>query len=170
MQDRSSTTFAKAVRAERKRLQMTQDQLAVAVGTTQQNVAGWEAGKSLPRPETFDRLVETFGPHSVVAALPPRGEIQMAYQLIEDVMVKSKGEEAVGPLTLVAQAQAADPFAILRAMHEQMLVAHRPRALHDAMLAMAPWVSEQTAPATAQQSGAAPQASSFAESPAGKAA
>lgn len=32
MQDRSSTTFAKALRAERKRIEMTQDQLALNLG------------------------------------------------------------------------------------------------------------------------------------------
>ncbi len=81
--DKTTITFAKAVRAERKRLCMTQDQLALAVGTTQQNVAGWEASKSLPRPDIFDNLVEVFGPDSVVAGLPPRGQIQLTNQATE---------------------------------------------------------------------------------------
>ena len=70
-----STTFAKAVKLERNRLELTQTQLADAVGTTQQNVAGWERGKSLPKTPTWERLVELFGKDSIIAALPPRGEI-----------------------------------------------------------------------------------------------
>lgn len=70
-----STTFAKAIKLERNRLELTQTQLADAVGTTQQNVAGWERGKSLPKTPTWERLVELFGKDSIIAALPPRGEI-----------------------------------------------------------------------------------------------
>ena len=75
MEAKKSTTFAKAVKLERLRLELTQTQLADAVGTTQQNVAGWESSKSLPKTPTWERLVELFGKNSPVAALPPRGEI-----------------------------------------------------------------------------------------------
>lgn len=82
MDEQGKTTFGKAVYSERKRMEMTQAQLAAAVGTTQQNVAGWEKGKSLPRDDTFQRLVDLFGPHSPVAALPPRGEIRLALDTV----------------------------------------------------------------------------------------
>ncbi len=71
----TQTTFAKALRAERRRMELTQGELADKIGTSQQNVAAWEASKSLPRPELHDALVGVFGKHSVIAALPPRGEI-----------------------------------------------------------------------------------------------
>lgn len=79
----TQTTFAKALRAERQRLELTQTQLADKIGTSQQNVAAWEAGKSLPRPEVFDALVEVVGRHSVIAALPPRGEIPGGTELLD---------------------------------------------------------------------------------------
>lgn len=75
MEEETITTFGKALRAERERMGLTQKELADRVGTVQQSVGGWEAGRSLPRPEMFDKLVEVFGPHSPVAALPPRGQI-----------------------------------------------------------------------------------------------
>jgi DNA-binding XRE family transcriptional regulator len=71
----TQTTFAKALRAERRRMELTQGELADKIGTSQQNVAAWEASKSLPRPELHEELVKVFGKHSVIAALPPRGEI-----------------------------------------------------------------------------------------------
>ena len=74
-QDANVITFAEALRTERRRMDLTQEELAVRLETSQQNVAAWEAGKSLPRPELQKALVEVFGPHSAIAALPPRGQI-----------------------------------------------------------------------------------------------
>lgn len=71
----SSINFSKAVKAERLRLELTQTQLAELVGTTQQNVAGWERGKSLPKHPTWEKLCEVFGKHSIINNLPPKGEI-----------------------------------------------------------------------------------------------
>jgi DNA-binding XRE family transcriptional regulator len=70
-----NNNFARVLRAERKRLQLTQVQLAQAIGTSQQNIGGMERGLSLPRPELHDKMVELFGQHSPVANLPPRRDV-----------------------------------------------------------------------------------------------
>ena len=45
----------------RERAGMTQTALAVAIGTTQACVAGWEAETSVPRTEKLPKLAEVFG-------------------------------------------------------------------------------------------------------------
>lgn len=69
------STFAKALRMERERLGLTQKELADKLGCAQQNVAGMENDKSLPKPDLHDKMIEVFGPNSPVAALPPRRDI-----------------------------------------------------------------------------------------------
>lgn len=78
MEEPTKTTFGKVLRAERKRLELTQQQLADRVGTNQQNIGGWEAGRTLPKQDAHDKLLEVFGKNSPLALLPPRGEIQLA--------------------------------------------------------------------------------------------
>ena len=75
--EESRTTFGRALRAEResKGGDWTQKHLADLVGTTQQNIGHWESGRSLPKEDAFEKLVEIFGPDSPIAALPPRREI-----------------------------------------------------------------------------------------------
>jgi len=71
------TTFGKALKAERERKELTQSQLAERLGTTQQNIGHWEAGRSLPKQETHERLLEVFGPDSVLSYMAPKGEIRV---------------------------------------------------------------------------------------------
>lgn len=68
----ATTTFGKAVRSERKRLGLTQKQLADKLGTSQQNAGGWETAKSFPGHDLFEKLVDLFGRDSPVASMPPR--------------------------------------------------------------------------------------------------
>lgn len=51
-------SFGQVLRAERKRLGLTQDQLAERIGTSQQNVAGWEANRARPRREQLQKLID----------------------------------------------------------------------------------------------------------------
>ncbi len=90
MNSSSETTFGKSLRLARESKKLTQTQLADIVGTSQQNIAGMEAGRSLPKQAIFDKLCEVFGQHSSVAQLPPRGVIRMGYDVVEDVMEKSR--------------------------------------------------------------------------------
>ena len=71
----SRTTFGKALKADREARKLTQQQVADAIGVKQQHVAGWESGKNLPRPESWEKLVDFFGQTSTIAFLPQRGEI-----------------------------------------------------------------------------------------------
>lgn len=89
MNSTAETTFGKSLRLAREAKQLTQTQLAKIVGTSQQNIAGIEAGRSLPKDDLFDKLVEVFGRHSAVAQLPPRGVIKFGYDTVEDIRVKS---------------------------------------------------------------------------------
>jgi len=78
----ANSTFAKALRSERKRMELTQAQLADRIGTSQQNIAGMEKGLSLPRPDLHDRMVDLFGSDSVIAALPPKRDLLLATEAI----------------------------------------------------------------------------------------
>jgi len=69
------STFARALRMERERLGLTQKELAEKLGCAQQNIAGMENDKSLPKPDLHDKMVEIFGQTSPIAALPPRRDI-----------------------------------------------------------------------------------------------
>ena len=69
-------SFHDALFAERERVGLTQTQLANALGTSQQNVASWESGRSVPRARTLARLVEYFGPNSPIARLAPKGRLE----------------------------------------------------------------------------------------------
>ena len=99
------TTFGKSLRLEREARQLTQTQLAVLAGTSQQNIAGMEAGRSLPKEAIFEKLVEVFGKHSSVAQLPPRGVIKLGYDTVERVSHASKVKPVKAAATLSAQAQ-----------------------------------------------------------------
>lgn len=78
----AESTFAKALRSERKRMGLTQARLAEVLGTSQQNIAGMEKGLSLPRPDLHERMVDIFGNTSVIAALPPRRDLLLATEAI----------------------------------------------------------------------------------------
>jgi transcriptional regulator with XRE-family HTH domain len=79
MENTELNTLAKALHAERKRLKLTQVQLAKILQTTQQAIGGWEAGKTLPRKEFYDRMCNLFGPHSPINNVAKKGEIVMAH-------------------------------------------------------------------------------------------
>ena len=65
-------TFPQALRICRKLREWSQEQVGTEVGASQQAVASWESRRSSPRPETYSKLVEVFGPDSLVAKCPPR--------------------------------------------------------------------------------------------------
>ena len=67
-------TFGATLRTDRERLKMSQDQLAEMLGVSQQAVANWEAGVSMPRRERRARLLQILGPGSELATNPPRYE------------------------------------------------------------------------------------------------
>ncbi len=66
--------FPEALRLSRKLMDWSQEQVAVEVGASQQTVAGWEKGRSNPRPDAYAKLVEVFGAESLVAKFPPKDE------------------------------------------------------------------------------------------------
>lgn len=51
-------TKLKVLRAEKN---LTQAQLAKALGTTQVNVSAWETGRSVPRPPMMQKISDFFG-------------------------------------------------------------------------------------------------------------
>lgn len=61
MEDTTSMTLGKRILYHRKRLGMTQDQLAVQMGVTAQAVSKWEHDLSCPDVTTLPRLAELFG-------------------------------------------------------------------------------------------------------------
>ncbi|NMM13871.1 MAG: helix-turn-helix transcriptional regulator [Rhodoferax sp.] len=95
-----TVTFGYALNAERKRLGITQGQLAERTNTTQQNVAGLESDKSLPRPELFSKIIEVFGRDSILATLPSTRRILMIAPEINHV--KSSQELQLRPIQQAA--------------------------------------------------------------------
>lgn len=96
MEEPTKTTFGKLLRAERKRLDLTQQELADKVGTNQQNIGGWEAGRTIPKQDARDKLLEVFGKNSPLALLPYRGEITLSGKA-------TMGVSAVGALSTFTQ-------------------------------------------------------------------
>jgi DNA-binding XRE family transcriptional regulator len=84
------STFAKALRMERERLGLTQKELAEKLGCAQQNIAGMENDKSLPKQDLHDKMIEVFGQHSPVAALPPRRDIAELMERVSSPMYSSR--------------------------------------------------------------------------------
>lgn len=68
--------FGRALRRDRQLREMTQDQLGEMLGTTQQNVGSWERGRTSPRKELLDKLLEIFGPDSQIAKVAAQGPIE----------------------------------------------------------------------------------------------
>jgi len=66
--------FGDALRVERERLRLSQEQLGDMLEVSQQAVANWEAGTAIPRPERRKRLIQILGPGSELAKLMPRYE------------------------------------------------------------------------------------------------
>ena len=57
---------AQAIRSIRHRAGLSQDQLAVRMGTTQPTVARWEAGATVPTLVTIRRLAESTGQKAIL--------------------------------------------------------------------------------------------------------
>lgn len=72
--------WAANLRAARKAAGLTQITLAGRLGTTQQAVAKWEAGKGVPRDETRWRIAEALGvpAHDIFEAPDNGGEGEAA--------------------------------------------------------------------------------------------
>lgn len=71
------TTYAKALKADREDANLKQSELAKRIGSKQQTVSGWERGESVPGPTYQNKLVELFGKHCRVSAIPKRGEFRI---------------------------------------------------------------------------------------------
>lgn len=72
--------FPEALRVCRKLKDMSQEEVGHIAGASQQTVAGWERGRSNPRPEAYSKLVDFFGADSLVGQHPPRDEDLIATQ------------------------------------------------------------------------------------------
>jgi DNA-binding XRE family transcriptional regulator len=70
--------FPLALRMDRQRRRLTQQELADALGTLQQSITAWERGTSVPRKQRREQIVEFFGPDSEVA------KAEIRYQGIAD--------------------------------------------------------------------------------------
>lgn len=100
------TTYAKALKADREDANLNQDELARRIGSKQQTVSGWESGKSVPGPAYQAKLVELFGKHCRVSAIPKRGEFRLMLEaqngyveqdsLVEDVKRSAPRAERLG--------------------------------------------------------------------------
>lgn len=75
--------FGRALRLERKRLGLTQTEVADRIGTSQQNVAGWEAGRAMPRQEMMAKVLQFFGQKSSLAQLPDRELLPSTLRLMQ---------------------------------------------------------------------------------------
>lgn len=76
-EEAATTTYGAVLRAERKARGWNQSELAEKIGTSQQNVGHWEAGRTVPRIALHEKLLVLFGQDSPLAALPPRGSINL---------------------------------------------------------------------------------------------
>lgn len=77
MQETETNSFGKVLKAERKRLGWSQQELADQVGVTQQNVGNWERGENMPKQAALDKLIEVLGPDSPVAATRLKPELRV---------------------------------------------------------------------------------------------
>jgi transcriptional regulator with XRE-family HTH domain len=75
--DAPGKSWGSTLRLERKRLNLNQSQLAAQLGTTQQNIGHWEAGRTLPRAESHEKLVALLGKNSPIATLPKKAELSI---------------------------------------------------------------------------------------------
>jgi transcriptional regulator with XRE-family HTH domain len=89
MEEQAVTTFGKVLRQERNRKGMNQTQLGELVGTTQQNIGHWEAGRTMPKQESYEKLLEIFGDDSPLSYLPPRDEIRLEAKAIAQASSKA---------------------------------------------------------------------------------
>jgi transcriptional regulator with XRE-family HTH domain len=56
--------LSEGIRAARRRLGLTQQEVAHKVGSTVRSVSGWERGKAIPHLETLEALVRALGQES----------------------------------------------------------------------------------------------------------
>lgn len=75
--EESVTTVSKILKAERKRLGLTQGELAVKLDCTQQNLSEIERGESHPSEKLLDRMIELFGPGSPITYVGRKGEAHL---------------------------------------------------------------------------------------------
>lgn len=96
--------FPEALRLSRKLKDLSQGDVGVAVGASQQTVAGWERGRSMPRRAVYAKLVELFGADSLVATFPPKDE-----DLLPEVLERTAGYAKLDPVHLKTPLKAAEP-------------------------------------------------------------
>lgn len=73
---REAKEFGAALKIERKKYGYTQETLAKLVGASQQAVGHWEKGRMLPRASKWARLIQVFGPASLLTEFVERGQIR----------------------------------------------------------------------------------------------
>lgn len=71
------TTVSQVLRTERKRLGLTQGELAAKLECTQQNLSEIERGDSHPSDKLLDKMLEVFGHDSPLAYVSRRGEVRV---------------------------------------------------------------------------------------------
>lgn len=109
--------LGEAIEKDRARRGVSQEDVAKAVGVTQQALSGWEAGASLPRSARLERLRVFFGPHSetglVIRHIVPishHGRDQVFTQRDVDLQLRQlKGTKPMGNLT-AEQKQSGPPM------------------------------------------------------------
>lgn len=81
--------LGEAIGKDRARTGASQEDLADAVGVTQQAFSGWEKGESIPRRAKLLKLWEIFGPNSHTGMM-------VGHFVPEDVLVRHKADVAKG--------------------------------------------------------------------------
>jgi transcriptional regulator with XRE-family HTH domain len=78
------STFGDILKMDRERKGLSQDALAKLLGVSQQAVANWEAGTSLPAKHRREKLVEALGRDALIAQYKPPYEFLPAEDSAED--------------------------------------------------------------------------------------
>lgn len=86
------SSFGSVLHAERKRLGLTQVELAQRLDSTQQAVGGWEAGKTAPTEKFYARMMEVFGRSSPLKNFVRRGEVVTATNAIHSARESSRAQ------------------------------------------------------------------------------
>jgi transcriptional regulator with XRE-family HTH domain len=94
------TTISKVLKAERKRLGLTQGELAAKLDCTQQNLSEIERGDSHPSEKLLDRMLEVFGQDSPIAYVSRRGDVRVPGSKLESRLMEFVEDITVEPGTL----------------------------------------------------------------------
>ncbi|MFZ3470301.1 helix-turn-helix domain-containing protein [Streptomyces sp. 4.24] len=126
------------IRAERRAADVTQEQLAVAVGVSKSAVANWEKGASLPDPEKLPALARSLGKalddlfprHGLPDLADLRGDAGLAQYEVAEVL----GTKSAGPVANAERAkrrlsgQFVEPLAAAYGVSVERLLAAQQRS------------------------------------------